>query len=371
MKFLVGICGIGKGHCTRQYEICKELTSRGHEVRILTFGEGVDFFKKTEITSYEVFVPFITFKGKNINVVDCIKKNARTFLPGKLKNKRVISRLKKDLFIPDICISDYEPVVASIAYKYKIPLINIDQQSKFMYMQEDNVNSFYNTEERKRLQFFFPKYKHKFIVSFYDIPNIKLPANVELVYPIIRNDLVLELANRKKAISSNIVVYFSKYIDQSIQQSLEEVVSIFNKFPKYNFRIFSSEKKTSDINIGTNVQILENSRESFVKELVSADGVISTAGHTLIAESFYCNIPVFVIPLPTFDQHYCGKFISDNKLGITSYTITEENLSNFLSNIDVYKSNIINCENLISKTDSLKYIADKLETMASCNFSQK
>ena len=45
MKFLIGVCGIGKGHCIREYEICKELIKRGHEVRILTYNEGVDFFQ--------------------------------------------------------------------------------------------------------------------------------------------------------------------------------------------------------------------------------------------------------------------------------------------------------------------------------------
>ena len=41
MKFLIGVCGIGKGHSIREYEIAKELQNRGHDVKILTYGEGV------------------------------------------------------------------------------------------------------------------------------------------------------------------------------------------------------------------------------------------------------------------------------------------------------------------------------------------
>ena len=52
MKILIGVCGIGKGHCIRQYELSKELIRRGHEVRILTYNEGVKFFEKIKIKTY-------------------------------------------------------------------------------------------------------------------------------------------------------------------------------------------------------------------------------------------------------------------------------------------------------------------------------
>ena len=59
MKILIGVCGIGKGHCIREYEISKELIKRGHEVRILTYNEGVNFFENTGIKTYNVYVPII------------------------------------------------------------------------------------------------------------------------------------------------------------------------------------------------------------------------------------------------------------------------------------------------------------------------
>ncbi len=359
MKILIGACGIGKGHCIRQYEIGKELIKRGHEIRILTYNEGVNFFKDTGIKNYNVYVPIILFRGRKLNWLDCIKRNIIKFLPGTIKNIKIYFALKKDNFIPDVCISDYEPVVARIAYKFKKTLINVDQHSKFIYMKETDINGHSCIEERKRLNLFFPKADRKFVVSFYNLPKDILPENVEILYPIIRNDLKLIVNYNEKL--KNIVVYFSKYIDISIQQSLEEIIEIFNKFSEYKFIIFSTEHYQKNKYKSNNIIIEKNNRTRFIEELSKASGVISTAGHTLISEAMYCNIPTFVIPLPSFDQNYCGKFIKENNIGYSSNQITYDNLKEFLENIEIYKNNLRTCESLVKPLDSLSYIVDKIE----------
>lgn len=359
MKILIGVCGIGKGHCIRQYELSKELIRRGHEVRILTYNEGVKFFEKTKIKTYEVYVPIILFKGKKINICDCIKRNFLNFIPGVIKNRKIYNTLIKDKFIPDLCISDYEPVVAKIAYKLNKPLINVDQHSKFIYMKEESINGCSCTEEKRRLQLFFPKSERKFVVSFYNISKEILPDNVEILYPIIRNDLKEVIKSGKK--EKQVVVYFSKFINISIGQKLEDIINIFNNFEEYKFIIFSTEHYNKKIETGVNVVIKKNDRKQFVNELSKACAVISTAGHTLISEAIYCNIPTFVIPLPSFDQNYCGRFINENDIGYSSNIITYKNLKRFLGNIEKYKENIKQCKNLVKKEDTLNYLADKIE----------
>lgn len=152
MNFLIGVCGIGNGHSTRQMEICKKLIERGHNVKILTYNEGVKFFNKTNIDFYEVYVPIILYKGEKLNYIENIKRNYKTFFKGNLKNRKIYKEIIEN-FKPDICISDYEPNVAKIAYKMNKPLINIDQQSKFIYMIEDYINSFSCVEEKNETIF--------------------------------------------------------------------------------------------------------------------------------------------------------------------------------------------------------------------------
>ena len=180
MKILVGICGIGRGHSSRQYKIINELLKKGHEVRILTYGDGLDFFEKTDITTYNIFVPMVTFTNNKIDFISFIKRNKRKLITGFVLNRKVFNKLIKDNFIPDVCISDYEPVVAKFSYKLNIPLINIDQQSKFIYMPEDEIDGYSISEEKQRMKLFFPKFDKKLIISFYKMDSNCLPSNVKI-----------------------------------------------------------------------------------------------------------------------------------------------------------------------------------------------
>lgn len=144
---------------------------------------------------------------------------------------------------------------------------------------------------------------------------------------------------------------------------MEEIIEIFNKFEDYKFIIFSSEHYNLNLDKG-NVEIRKNDREDFVKNLENCYCVISTAGHTLISEAFYCGVPIFAMPLPSFDQNYCAKFIKENEVGYSSNVITYENLAEFLHNIKKYKENLKKCPNLVEKTDTIKYLVDEIEKIS-------
>lgn len=355
MKILIGICGIGNGHCIRQNIIINELVHRGHEVRVLTYGNGLKFFQKSNILYYNVFVPMITFKNEKLNMVDFIKRNGKYILKGYFKNKNVFKKLSIDGFIPDVCISDYEPTVARFAYSHNIPLINIDQQSKFLYMNQDEINGYSISEEKKRMNLFFPKFNEKIIISFYKIDNNLLPSNVKLFSPFIRDEIKKYNKKNKK---NTVIVYFSKFIDIPIKQDLNNICKIFSKFQNYKFVIYSSEHSNRNYE---NIIFKKNEKDSFAKDFGEACCAISTAGHTLISEAIFCNIPTFVIPLPTYDQNYCGKFINDNRIGISSELITYNNLNAFLNNINNYIQNINFCDNILKDENSLENIMKEIE----------
>ena len=361
MNFLIGVCGIGNGHCTRQMEICKKLVEKGHNIRILTYNDGVNFFSNTDIKYDEVYVPIVLYKGEKFDYIENIKRNYKNFFKGKLKNRKIYKDVINN-FKPDICISDYEPNVAKIAYKIGKPLINIDQQSKFIYMQEDTINGFSCIEEKKRMRLFFKKYDKKYIVSFYKIEDKLLPNDVKLVPPIIRDDLKENIKVNKK---NKVVVYFSKFIDIPIKQSMNEIIEIFKKFSKYEFHIYTTEIEEGQFD---NIYIKKNNRRSFVKDLGNAKCAISTAGHTLISETLFCGIPIYVIPLPTFDQNYCGKFINENKIGYSSYEISFKELEYFLNNIDEFRNNIQKCNNILKGENPIEEIIEELEKYYADNY---
>lgn len=359
MKILVGVCGIGIGHSTRQYELIKRLIARGHQVRVLTFSKGMDFFQDEGVECYEVWVPFIKFKGGRIDYTSVVKHNFKTLPEGLKRNRMVRKQLLQEHFIPDICVSDYEPVTAKMAYHWKKPLILFDQQSKFWEFSFENINGYSCLEEKKRLNLFFPKYTRRFITTFYKLP-VSLERGVSIVAPIIRSDIRSYNGQVRK--DNHVLVYFSKYGSVGIQQSRKELMDLFVKFPEYQFTYYTNDVVGADTNfIYPNVQLCPLNREAFCKSLASASAVITTAGHTLLSEAMYLEIPCYVIPLGTFDQHYCAKFIKENDLGYSSYRVTTDELGQFLSSLATYESNISTNEHLLFDEDPLQAIIQYLE----------
>lgn len=363
MKILIGICGIGNGHCSRQSIIINELMRRGHDVRILTYGNGIKYYSKTNIKTYKVFVPFITFKGKKVNFLDVVQKNIFKAIPGFINNLFVLIKLKVTNFIPDLCISDYEPTVALFSYIFKKPLMNIDQQSKFLYMKDKDINGFSVLEEKNRLSLFFPKYTQKIMFSFYKVNNINLPSDVLFVPAIIKNEIK---TNNKKKKKKKIVVYFSKFIDITISQSYDDVFVLFSKFKEFLFVVYINDNVYYDCDYD-NIIVKYNKLSGFPVDFGDSCAVISTAGHTLISEAIYCNIPIFAIPLPTYDQNYCAKFILDNKIGYSDIVLNYDNLSYFLKNINFLKKNLLGCENILYDNNSLDIIIKEIEKYESNN----
>ncbi|MCH5586336.1 hypothetical protein MK805_15440 [Shimazuella sp. AN120528] len=357
MKILIGVCGIGLGHSTRQWEIAQKLIQRGHQVRICTFGKGIEFFQRTTLAWEEVWVPFIVYKKGKLHLPSLFSKNYRTFIKGLFQNLKIYQKLKQDDFYPDICISDYEPITARFAYKLNKPLVLVDQQSKFWRFSFQNIGNFTCVEEKKRLRLFFPKYDYRFITSFYKLPNIE-DNDTEIIPTIIRSD-IKKTPKYTKHPQIHLVVYLSEYGGTSIKQTSDEWKEELASIPNVFFTIFDAAVKAPRKN--GNLEIRPFDRTDFAESLKVADGVITTAGHTLLSECLYLGLPIYVIPLGTFDQHYCANFIQDNQLGISSYTITKKECLDFIARLDHWKSNIKNCDNILTSSDSVQMIVDFLE----------
>jgi uncharacterized protein (TIGR00661 family) len=367
MNVLIGVCGIGNGHCTRQYEIARALVKKGHNIKILTFSNGLQFFKDKEFKFHKVWVPYVVFKGDKYDYKNIFLKNIKKILFGIIRNIFIYIYIKIN-FEPDLCISDYEPNTARIAYIFNVPFITIDQQSKFLYMDKDDLNGFSCKEERKRLDLFFPKFDLKIITSFYKLQNIKLPKNVFVCPPIIRNDIT---SSKRHNYKNKVVVYFSKYINTPIGQSMDDVFREVSFFEDYIFIFYLDKNEYIKINkmkhVPKNIIIKIVNRKSFVNDLLNSCAVLTTAGHTLISEAIFLKIPLYIIPLGTFDQHYCANFVSLNKIGYSSYKITKYELSNFLKKLYFYENNIKNCDNILINNNVLDDIVLRIEQVYEFN----
>ena len=329
MKILVGICGIGNGHINRQTCVIEYLLECRHTVVIATTGNNSDFFKERfpNVKVINISIPWISCNEKGIDFKDSLNKyiNSNT---DQYKNFFEFGIDVNDAFngIPDIVITDYEPNVAQYSYAVGIPLICMEQQSKFLYLNEEKIDNFSIIEEIRRIDYFFPKFDFKIISSFFPI-NIN-DKKVKIVSPIIRNMKQIE---KKK---NQVLVYFSPYSDSFKYKLILDAIS---KIKYLNFIVYT--KQQFDEFYSNNI-IFKSFGEIFINDLQQSIFLISTAGHQLLSEAISINLPLYLIPLDSYEQNYNALMVEKYKIGIIGEKINKNEIETFYNNLNFYSNNI-------------------------------
>ena len=91
---------------------------------------------------------------------------------------------------------------------------------------------------------------------------------------------------------------------------------------------------------------------SFDDTLARCEGVISTAGHSLLSECMFLGKPVYAMPMALYEQQLNAKIIDDYCLGVKEDVVAERQLNKFLSMTQMYQYNISN-STIINRGDGL------------------
>ena len=329
MKILIGICGIGNGHLNRQTSVIEYLIANGHEIIIATTNNNIDYFKKRfpEADVLEISIPWIACNEKGIDFSTSMQKYKESkidLFESFLDFSMNIERCSKG--IPDIVITDYEPNVAQYSYAVGKPLICMEQQSKFLYLDEIKIKNFSILEERKRINYFFPKFDCKIISSFFPIKISD--RRVKVVTPIICK------LKRKQNKNDHILIYFSPY-DNS--ENYAKILEAANTITGRQVIVYTKEKFSQEE--FKNITFKSYSCE-FKHDLEDAYCLISTAGHQLLSEAISISVPAYLIPLNTYEQNYNAKMIEKYNLGMIADRMDSDELKAFLENVSQYADNI-------------------------------
>lgn len=357
MDYLIGVCGIGYGHCTRQLTLAKKLRAAGHKVRVVGFGNVPQFFKQHGFHAEQVWVPFLPEGKAGLDYAASVKRNILTALPGLIQNRKVRQKVFK-AGIPDAFISDYEPVTARMAYATNRPLVLLDQQSKLRYWNFDPIGRYNREADAKRLSLFFPTFTKSFVVSFYNLPPIS-DTRVE----VISTPLPESICNATPKYDNSIVIYLSSYGGAGTRQNIDDICAVFESIPDYNFKIYQSPGEPLKQNHRKNVEFKQFCRDGFIEDMINCSGIVSTAGHTIISEALYLKKPIFVLPLVTFDQQLCAEIIEKERLGMRADYITRENMLRFTNSLPELRQRICNCSRLLKCGDPLTKVVDFLENL--------
>jgi uncharacterized protein (TIGR00661 family) len=358
-KILYGVCGIGSGHTHRQlpliehFQVCNTII-------IFAYGESLRFYTQyfaqhSNVHVYEVSVPFY------VGTKDGIDFEATKLLPINQKDHQAINNIAKqhvydEFGTPDLVISDYEPTVAEVAYELDVPLVTIDQQSKYLFGTfPTELSGQTYADEIARLLLFFPQAAARIACSFFAVTEKTDAVPVLLFPPILRNP-IQELAGVNRD-EKTILVYLSA--QQACAQSLEEIASIFKEFPDHTFHVFASGVTSAQL---PNVHWYEHGNANFLPILARCGGIITTAGHTLLSEAMHLGIPVYALPLPVYEQQMNAYIIATGLFGVSAETVHSTTLQAFLEQLETYAANITTDQSLLLRSDGLTPITDYIES---------
>lgn len=348
-SILFGVCGIGRGHIYEMLPIIEFYVKKQEcRVAIFAFGESFTYFQKKfrdseKVRTYEVSIPWIHGGPSGLDYSRTAQDSLNQRSDFVSRNFIAMDQAYKFMGKPFVVITDYEPVSAMYAYSLDVPLVTIDQQSKYLLSgyPEDFVSLTPN-EERARLSMFFPRVNLRIINTFFSLPTQKEQTVQYSVYgPIIREEIIT-LKNDKQVNPRNVLVYLSSY--SAFVQSPSEVLHIFEQFPEFEFFIFTAQIKEYNAlqeHIMTpNVHVDTHGDTNFLEVMRTCRSLICTAGHTLLSEAMYLGKPVFAIPLRTYEQHYSAHVIQDGGFGMTAVMLEEPTLRDFLISLSQYEDAI-------------------------------
>lgn len=321
MKILYGVAGVGFGHASRASTIIRHLQSKGHVVKVITYGQGYEAMKD-EFDVFKVRGPEIHFaKGivKKRKTLRTNLKNTKTNIWGWKRYKNLM-----DEFKPDILITDMDPIVAILRNIYRLPMISIDNQHRMTNLELDIPPSHY-TEYlvAKNVVNFFAHRADVFIVtSFAKLPITRKKTFV--VPPIIRS----AVRKIRPTYNGPTLVYLSRK-DAHVLSVLKH---IDRDFVVYGYDV-----------VKTKNNLHFRKKETFLKDLQSCDAIIATAGFTLISEALSLKKPYLAIPLKgQFEQVLNALAIKKAGFGDYSESLTKEQVTEFLSNLKKYKNKLAN-----------------------------
>lgn len=358
MKIVLGVCGFGFGHSTRQRPILEGLLARGHDVILITNDQSYHFFTQhyPQVRNARVYVPVMhtTPNGLDFSATANDPRNAQP--EASIAFWNTCGWIERDFGKPDLIISDYDMVSAQVAYLFGVPLITLDQQSKFLGYDFPTLDAFNPNEHRMRLGYFFPKAKARIATSFFKVnyaPVDEYP--VTIIPPILGRDV-------KDQIPAPINKYVTVYISAASQipQSLDELLALFGQFTDYRFTCFVDAQAA---HIPANVSLKPNSRADFINSLRQSAAVISTAGHNLITEALYLHVPMFLLPFEHYEQQLNAHIITEEGLGCASATLTSANLSAFFDNLDAHRQQRRETAHIYNQFDGDTVFLDLVESL--------
>ena len=342
-RIIYSVCGEGMGHAIRAKVILHHLTKK-HEVHIFASDRAYTYLSQHFDNVYEI-------GGFNTVYEDNEVQNTKTFikgmkdLPGDLKKSLRLMYSVAKAVKPQVIISDFEFYSNLLSKILRLPLISLDNMHVLTQAELD-VPSEFRTERiaAEGVVRSFIQLPAVYLITSYFYPPLKNPEKSKYFPPVLRE----EIMNLKPYKGDHVLVY-------QTSDSNWKLLEILKKFDD-EFIVYGFHQEGRD----ENLRFKKFNEDEFFQDLAQARAVITNGGFTLISEALYLGKPVLSVPVKKqFEQILNAIYLERLGYGEFHQDLEEEDIANFLSNLEKYRKNI----NLTFKHDNNQSILEELDLL--------
>ncbi len=328
---------------------------------IFAYGDSLKFFSSyfvdhANVRIVEVSVPYYVGSRSGIDFLASARLIDESGINHASINSRALAEASEYLGRADLAISDYEPTTAQYAYAFGVPLVTIDQQSKYLSgVFPAKLNGSTYIDEVARLRMFFPTAAARIACSFFKVPQLPDGEKVYLFPPVLRSDFKLNQERKQR----ELLVYLTA--QHGLEQKHTSLIQVLAGESNTMFHVFLPKTVSIHIETQKNIRLYPHGDPSFKSLLETCAGVITTAGHGLLSEAMYLGLPVLAVPLPLYEQQMNAKIIRTGQFGLSSSSLTPEVLRRFIVNLTHYANNIKADSQILLRGDGQQKIIDFIE----------
>jgi len=268
MNILYGVQSTGHGHISRSKEVIAHLKNLGHHVRVLFSGKN-----PRRLNDIETFAPYDIRRGLTFRTQRGRLQPLKTALHlNLLQFYRDIREYEGGDI--DLVVSDYEPISCRLARRFDLPCIGVGHQYAFCHdipISGDNPVTRWVMNHFAPVEYPVGLHWHHF--------------NAAILPPIVP----VHLKPRRECNADKILVYLPFETSADIESLLQPLTS-------HQFHIWGAKEIDRPIDRG-HLHWHPFSREGFLKDLETCQGVLSNAGFELASEALQLGKKLLVKPL--------------------------------------------------------------------------
>jgi uncharacterized protein (TIGR00661 family) len=321
VRVLYGVNGEGLGHATRSDVVIGELLA-DHDVRVMASGAAFRYLHGRLGHVSEIFGPSFAMEQGEIRRWASVTHTlaaARRELPGSVRRWLGVVRDWR----PDVVVTDFEPLSGIYARWSHTPLVCVDNIHMIDRCRHDAEILRDAREDfdlaRAVTRAMVPTAGDYLITTFFRPPLLK--RRTVLVPPIVRSAIVAAQPVR----GEHLVVYSG-----GSEALIDALRGCDVPARVYGMRD-GPEVGTAD----GPIEFRPRSIDGFLQDLVTARGVVTGGGFSLLSEAVYLRKPILSIPLHgQFEQLMNARYLQREGFGLCAPAVDAHALAAFLARLD-------------------------------------